>query len=79
MTMARSGFDIVVEFLHAKRPDLSEIPHDLDLIENRILDSLDFISFLYVVEEQTGQEIPLEETTADDFRTINTIKRRFFQ
>lgn len=79
MTMARSGIDTIVEYLHAKRPDLAEIPHDLDLIENRILDSLDFISFLYVVEELTGQEIPLEETTGDDFRTINTIKERFFQ
>ena len=79
MTRASSGIDIIVDFLLSKRPDLQEIPHDLDLIENRILDSLDFISFLYVVEDLTGREIPLEETTGDDFRTISAIKRRFFQ
>lgn len=72
------GFAVAVDFLRSKRPDLERIDPDLDLIENRILDSLGFVNFLYVLEEQTGREISLEQVTPEDFRTLNAIRRRFF-
>lgn len=78
MTVQTRGFDAVVSYLLAKRPDLTTIDYDLDLIENRILDSLGFVNFLYVLEEQTGSEIDMETLTPNDFRTINIIKARFF-
>ncbi|KAA2250186.1 acyl carrier protein [Solihabitans fulvus] len=69
---------MIVAYLLQKRPDLTTIDHDLDLIENRILDSLGFVNFLYVLEEQTGREIALEDVTPEDFRTVKSIKARFF-
>ncbi|GAA2724424.1 acyl carrier protein [Actinocorallia aurantiaca] len=76
--MSQSGVDFVVDYLLSKRPDLTEIDLDLDLIENRILDSLGFMNFLYVVEEHTGTEISLEDVTPEDFRTVRSIAKRFF-
>jgi acyl carrier protein len=76
--MSQSGVDFVVDYLLSKRPDLTEIDLDLDLIENRILDSLGFVNFLYVVEEHTGTEISLEDVTPEDFRTVRSITKRFF-
>ncbi|MCW2503659.1 MAG: hypothetical protein JWO79_1943 [Actinomycetia bacterium] len=73
-----AGIDVVLEYLKAKRPDLESIPDDLDLIENRVLDSLGFVNFLYVLEEQTGREISMDEVTPEDFRTVQAIRRRFF-
>jgi acyl carrier protein len=78
MTTSDAGIDFVVGYLLKKRPDLESIDPELDLIENRILDSLGFVNFLYVLEEQTGQEILLEHVTPEDFRTINRIRARFF-
>lgn len=78
MTVQTRGFDAVVSYLLAKRPDLTTIDYDLDLIENRILDSLGFVNFIYVLEEQTGSEIDMETLTPNDFRTLNIIKVRFF-
>ncbi|WP_223199545.1 hypothetical protein [Solihabitans fulvus] len=78
MTTSKSGIDMIVAYLLQKRPDLTTIDHDLDLIENRILDSLGFVNFLYVLEEQTGREIALEDVTPEDFRTVKSIKARFF-
>ncbi|MCW5254574.1 MULTISPECIES: acyl carrier protein [unclassified Streptomyces] len=75
---AADGVDAVVRYLLTKRPDLTSIDPDLDLVENRILDSLGFVNFLYVLEEQTGQEILMENVKPSDFRTINAIRRRFF-
>ncbi|WP_327697966.1 acyl carrier protein [Streptomyces sp. NBC_00459] len=76
MTQTSVGF--VVDYLLSKRPDVKEIDLDLDLIENRILDSLGFVNFLYVLEEHTGQEISLESVTPEDFRTVRSITQRFF-
>ena len=75
---APTGVDAVVQYLLKKRPDLTSIDPDLDLVENRILDSLGFVDFLYVLEEQTGEEILMENVKPSDFRTINAIRRRFF-
>ena len=72
------GFDLVVKYLLAKRPELQEIDLDVDLIENRILDSLGFVDFLYLLEEHTGQQLTLDTISAEDFRTLGRIKERFF-
>jgi acyl carrier protein len=78
MRTVDTGAGLVVEFLRAKRPDLDEIDPELDLIESRILDSLHFVEFLYLLEEATGQQIPLEEVSAENFRTLSAIRARFF-
>ena len=77
-TQSPPGFHLVLDYLRAKRPDLAVIDPELDLIENRILDSLGFIDFLYLLEESTGTEITLDSVSAEDFRTLNRIKARFF-
>ena len=69
---------LVVDFLRERHPELESIDPEIDLIESRILDSLRFVEFLYLLEELTGREIPLEEVSPDDFRTINRIRARFF-
>lgn len=79
MSEARVGTDFITQFLRSKRPELEHVDEDLDLIDNRILQSLHFVEFLYLLEEKTGQEIQLDEVTPDDFRTIARIKERFFR
>ncbi len=70
--------DLVLDFLLARRPDLGTIDPDYDLIDNRVLDSLGFVNFLYVLEEQTGREITLDTVSPEDFRTLRRIRERFF-
>jgi acyl carrier protein len=70
--------DLVLSYLLARRPELTSIDPDLDLIDNRIIDSLSFVNFLYVLEEQSGQQISLDEVSPEDFRTLRRIRERFF-
>ena len=74
---ADHGREKVLGFLLERHPELDDIPADLDLIENRILDSLRFVEFLYLLEEETGQEIKLEDVSPEDFRTLASIEARF--
>jgi acyl carrier protein len=70
--------DLVLSYLLARRPELSSIDPDLDLIDNRLIDSLTFVNFLYVLEEQSGRQISLDEVSPEDFRTLRRIRERFF-
>jgi acyl carrier protein len=59
--------------------DLADIPADLDLIENRLIDSLTFIEFLVFLEELTGQPIDQDNLRAADFRTLAAIEAKFLK
>ncbi|MBI3298247.1 MAG: acyl carrier protein [Elusimicrobia bacterium] len=62
-------------WLLRQRPDVKDIGLDTDLIDNRILDSVTFVNFVYFVEEFTGRRIPLASpAAADSFRTLRRIR-----
>lgn len=71
------GVGFIIDYLLSKNPELTSIDPDLDLIESRVLDSLGFVNFLYVLEEHTGREIALDQVSPEDFRTVNRIAERF--
>ncbi|MFD7643428.1 acyl carrier protein [Kitasatospora sp. NPDC059795] len=67
----------VVDWLRARNPALGEIPADLDLIENRIIDSLAFMEFILFLEDLVGRELDVAELSADQFRTLHAIEDNF--
>ncbi|MCX4751287.1 acyl carrier protein [Kitasatospora sp. NBC_01287] len=70
--------DRVTAWLHHKNPGLDgPIATDEDLIEARLIDSMDFLDFVDLLEGITGNGIDLQEVTIDDFRTLDRIHERF--
>lgn len=67
----------VRRWLHRKRPELDTIPDDLDLIEHRVIDSLQFVEFIYLLQSLSGREIVVDTLTVDHFRTLRDIERNF--
>ena len=67
----------VIDWLLARNPELDEIPIDLDLITNRVIDSLAFMEFVIFLEDLVGHELPATELTADQFRTLADIRKNF--
>jgi acyl carrier protein len=67
----------VKEWLLAKNPHVEDIDGDLDLLENRLLDSLQFVSFLMFLEEIREAEIEVEGLDFSLFQTLNQIKDNF--
>lgn len=60
----------VVAWLSEKNPGLDgPIGVEEDLIEARLIDSMDFLEFIDLLEEISGESIDLQEVTIDDFRT----------
>ncbi|MET9255087.1 acyl carrier protein [Streptomyces sp. NPDC048182] len=70
--------DSITAWLHEKNPGLDGgIGADEDLIEARLIDSMDFLDFIDLLEELSGTAIDLQEVTIDDFRTLTRIRQRF--
>lgn len=55
-----------------------EISDDIDLIDNRLIDSLRFVEFVLLISEISGKNISLEEVNVDDFRTLERIREVYF-
>lgn len=67
----------VTAWLLARNPETGEIPADLDLIENRLIDSLGFMEFILLLEDLVGRELPLQELDVDRFRSLRAIHDNF--
>ena len=72
------GIDQVKHWLQTHKPDIPELDLDVDLFENRVVDSLMFFEFLFFLEELTGRE--LDQTGAiHHFRTLRSIRDNILQ
>ena len=67
----------VTDWLRSRNPGLDEIPEDLDLIEQRVIDSLGFMEFVLLLEDLAGREFTREEMDVERFRTLRAIRENF--
>jgi acyl carrier protein len=63
----------VITWIASRRALTLPIDPDLDLIDSRLIDSLDFAEFLFVLEEALGRPIDFEAHEMDSFRTLRRI------
>lgn len=54
-----------------------QIEPDLDLIDDEVIDSLEFVNFLLVIEDLRGAPIPADEIRIEAFRSLRSITERF--
>lgn len=65
----------VKDWLLSRKPELSDLDEDFDLIENRVIDSLSFLEFLFFLEQLTGRELQATAETVGAFRSLHTIQK----
>jgi acyl carrier protein len=67
----------IVRWIQERAGITEEIPEDFDLIDGRLVNSLDFLEFLLLLESLTSCKIDLDELTVDHFRTLRAIQENF--
>jgi len=73
------GLDQVKAWILKRHPDRDDVAPDLDLIENRLIDSLSFVEFVFLLEQVSGRTIDMETLEVDSIRTLDAIERTFFK
>lgn len=66
------------DWILKRHPEREEIPTDLDLIDNRLIDSLSFVEFLFLLEELSARSIDMDTFDVEDIRRLEVIEMRFF-
>ncbi|MGO4463275.1 holo-ACP synthase [Streptomyces sp. M-16] len=72
------GLQFMKNWLLARHEELDDIAPDLDLIENRLIDSLSFVEFVFLLEQHSGRSIQMETLEVDEIRTFAAIETHFF-
>ncbi|MFD8985197.1 holo-ACP synthase [Streptomyces sp. NPDC059564] len=72
------GLQLVKNWLLARHEELEDIAPDLDLIETRLIDSLSFVEFVFLLEQHSGRAIQMETLEVDEIRTLDAIETHFF-
>jgi acyl carrier protein len=71
------GTDVIEQvraWLLARNPEVTAIGWDDDLIDSRLIDSLDFPQLLLLLEELAGRELELTTENVVGFRTLRGIR-----
>jgi acyl carrier protein len=61
----------------ARNPEVRELDADTDIIETRIVNSLQFVELMLHVEELCGRELNADEVNLEAFRTLRSIEKSF--
>jgi len=69
----------VKEWILDRRPGLGDIDPDIDLIENRLIDSLVFVELILFLEEMSGSRIDMSALTPDYFKSLRAIDEHFLR
>jgi acyl carrier protein len=78
MNASTPSIDAQLESLKAwllkRKPEIGDIGMDLDLIENRVIDSLGFLDFVFFLEQLTDRELQADAQAVTAFRTLRNIR-----
>ncbi|MER5892657.1 acyl carrier protein [Streptomyces sp. NPDC001876] len=72
--MAGDEIERVRAWLLARNPEVTAIGWDEDLIDSRLIDSLDFPHLLFLLEDVAGRELELTAENVVGFRTLRGIR-----
>lgn len=64
-------------WLQEANPEMSEIADDTDIIDSRVLSSLQFVEFILYIEEVRGSSIDFDQVDIESVRTLKNIEHHY--
>ena len=68
----------IAEWVQSRHKQPVVITDSVDLIETRLINSLDFLEFLLFLEDLSGKELTMDRIGVDKLRTIDSIMHHYF-
>lgn len=69
----------VHDWILERNPDLTDLQPETDIIDSRIVDSLQFVELVLFIEDLRGTALESNDVSLDSFRTLKSIEQTFFQ
>jgi hypothetical protein len=77
MTMVDDRIELLRKWIREANPSITEIPQDLDIIDARLVTSLQFVSFILYIEQLRGSPINTDQLDIASLRTLDDIERNY--
>ena len=77
MSIAIAGIDTLRNWLLEKHPELDAIDEDMDLFENKLIDSINFVEYILIIEELIDREIPVTPDLVARTATLAKVREHF--
>jgi acyl carrier protein len=74
-----AGIKRLRDWILERNPELDDVPADADIIDNRLITSLQFVGFMLFIEELRGAPLKAEEVNIESFRTLRAINNTFLE
>jgi acyl carrier protein len=75
--MADSRVELLRKWILNANPEITELDDDTDIIDSRIVTSLQFVSFIIYLEEVRGGVIDPDHLDIDSLRTLRAIEKNY--
>lgn len=75
--MTENKIELLRQWLLEANPELTGVADDEDIIDSRILSSLQFVEFILYVERIRGAAIDFDELDIDAVRTLRDIEQNY--
>jgi acyl carrier protein len=69
----------VRDWILERNPDLADLQPETDIIDSRIVDSLQFVELVLFIEDLRGTALESNDVSLDSFRTLKSIEQTFLQ
>lgn len=76
--MVTKGIEAVREWILARNPGRDSVGNDENIMRSRLVDSLSFVDLVYTIEAAADVEIDLDAINVEEFETISSIEKTFF-
>ncbi|GAA0449825.1 MULTISPECIES: hypothetical protein [Streptomyces] len=69
----------VRDWILERNPDMTDLAPETDIIDSRIVDSLQFVELVLYIEDLRGTALDADAVSLDSFRTLKDIEQNFLQ
>ena len=69
----------IKNWLLSQSPEIIDFDEDFNIVENGVIDSLQFLELIYLIEDLSGHNVDMSRVSVCDFLTLNIIEAVFFK
>lgn len=79
MTATDHAIQTLRQWISVRHPDHADIDEGVDLIQNKLIDSINYVEYILIIEELIGRDIPVTPDLVARTASLALVREHFLQ
>lgn len=79
MNAADQAIHCLRQWIGQRHPDHADIDEDVDLIQSKLIDSINYVEYILIIEELIGRDIPVTPDLVARTASLALVREHFLQ